>query len=273
MAPAQTDAAGFDARAYWEGRLSEDWSLRTVGLRRLGARFNEWAYRVRREVFLRLAGEVVPDLSRARVLDVGSGTGFYLDRWRELGVAEVTGLDLTDAAIERLRERYPTLALVRADVGAPLSEAPELEPGRYDVVSAMDVMFHIVDDEAYARALRNVHELLVPGGLFVWSDMFSHHSDERVEHRASRTLADIERQLDAAGFDVVRRSPMFVLMNDPDDTDSALPVWLWKAAFGVVSLAEPLGAFAGWLLYPLELRLVRTRTESPTTEIMVCRAR
>ncbi len=273
MSSAQTDAAGFDARAYWEGRLRDDWSLRTVGLRRLGARFNEWAYRVRREVFLRLVEDVVPDLPHARVLDVGSGTGFYLDRWRELGVAEVTGLDLTDAAADRLREKYPTLEVVRADVGAPLDEAPALKSGRYDVVSAMDVLFHIVDDEAYGRALRNVHDLLAPGGLFVWSDMFSHHRDSRVEHRASRTLTDIEGHLDDAGFDVVRRVPMFVLMNDPADTSGPLPVWLWKAAFGFFSLAEPLGAFAGWLLYPLELRLVRTRTESPTTEIMVCRAR
>ncbi len=266
-------ASPFDARAYWEERLGEDCSLRTVGLRRLGARFNEWAYRVRRDVFLDLGRSVVPDLPRVRVLDVGSGTGFYLDRWRELGAASITALDLTEAAAARLREQYPAIPVVRADISGDIGAIPELSAESFDVVSAMDVLFHIVDDDAFRQALVNIRSLLVPGGLFVWSDIFSHFADSRVDHRASRTLAAIERLLDGAGFEVVQRRPMFVLMNDPVDTRSAVPVWLWKAGFGLCSLAEPLGAFAGWALYPLESRLVRTRTESPTTEIMVCRAR
>ena len=43
--------ADFDARSYWEGRLGQDWSLTGVGFRRMGRRFNEWAYRRRGERF------------------------------------------------------------------------------------------------------------------------------------------------------------------------------------------------------------------------------
>ncbi len=263
----------FDARAYWEARLGADWSLTGVGLRRLGRRFNVWAYRVRREIFLEIVAARVPDLSHARVLDVGSGTGFYIDRWREAGVASVAALDLTEAAAGRLRERYPTITVVRADIGAPLEPALLEARGSFDIVSAMDVLFHIVDDDAFALALRNTRELLRPGGTFIWSDAFSHHLDTRVEHRASRTLSEVERLLDAAGFDIVVRTPMFVLMNEPVDVRRRSTLRAWQAMMGPASLAEPLGGFMGWLLYPLESRLVRRRRESPTTEIMVCRAR
>ena len=36
----------------------------------------------------------------------------------------------------------------------------------------MDVLFHIVDDEGYARAIRNLAALLAPGGLLVLTENF-----------------------------------------------------------------------------------------------------
>jgi SAM-dependent methyltransferase len=62
-------------------------------------------YRIRREVFLREADALGLDPRTARVLDVGSGTGFYIRRWLELGVGSITGCDLTESAVDRLRSR------------------------------------------------------------------------------------------------------------------------------------------------------------------------
>jgi SAM-dependent methyltransferase len=62
-------------------------------------------YRVRREVFLREAAALGLDPHSARVLDVGSGTGFSIRRWLELGVGSITGCDLAESAVERLRSR------------------------------------------------------------------------------------------------------------------------------------------------------------------------
>lgn len=257
----------FDARGYWEQRLGSDWSLRGVGFRRLGPSFNAWAYRVRGEVFDRVAREHVPGLAAAEVLDVGSGTGFYLDAWRQLGARRVTGLDLTEAAAARLRERFPDLLVLRADISAG---PPEL-PGPVDAVSAMDVLFHVVDDAKFAAALANVFAVLRPGGVFLWSDGFLHGRERRARHVVWRRLADSEGMVRAAGFEVVGRVPMFVLMNPPYDARNRLVSCAWHAAAGLISLADPLGEFAGKCLFGLESRLVRTRPESPSTEIMICR--
>jgi SAM-dependent methyltransferase len=273
----------FDNRQYWESRLREHYSLAGVGYLRLGRRYNEWMYRVRGEVFdaavarlKRVNGErsTVNGHSHtswvgATVLDVGSGTGFYVDRWLRLG-ARVTGLDLTQVAVEELSRSFPGTPFVRADIGSALEAIP-LPSGSFDAVSAFDVLFHIVDDAQYARALANCAALLKPGGWFLWSDNFLRHAAERVIHQASRPLAESVRLVEAAGFEVIERVPMFVLMNYPADTTSRLSRWAWTAMVAPAMLAEPLGWLVGAVLYPFEKALLRLKRESPSTELMVCR--
>ena len=259
-----------ERRTFWEGRLDEDWSETGVGYRALGRRFNTWMYRVRREVFLREVGALDLDWPRTRVLDVGSGTGFYVQAWRDLGAGSVTGCDLTQAAVDRLRTRFPNVRFHRLDIAEP----GELlaEDGLFDVASCMDVLFHITDDARYVAALESIASAVRPGGHFVLSENFVHRGVERGPNQANRTLEWITEALDEAGFDVIRRTPMLVLMNAQVD---AGPVWrkAWGGALRAATVTEATGWLAGAALYPLERRLVRTRSESPTTEIMLCRRR
>lgn len=269
----------FDNKRYWETRLREHYSLAGVGYLRLGRRYNEWMYRVRGEVFDRVVQAMgnrqqATGWRGAKVLDVGAGTGFYVDRWMRLG-AEVTGLDLTEVAVRELSRCFPAANFVQADIGAPLGGRPLgerlLAPGSFDAVSAFDVLFHIVDDAAYARAFRNIAALLSPGGWFLWSDNFLRHPTERVAHQVSRSLAESTAAVEASGFEVVERVPMFVLMNYPADTTSRLARWGWTAMVAPAAVAEPIGWALGALLYPLESALVKRLKESPSTEVMVCR--
>lgn len=77
---------------------------------------------------------------------------------------------------------------------------------------------------------------------------------------------------DRAGLDIVRRTPMLFLMNAQVDSPR-----LWRKAWGGVlraaTLTEPTGRLAAAALTPLERRLVRSRSESPTTELVICRRR
>lgn len=262
----------FDNRAYWESRLRAHYSLAGVGYLRLGRRFNEWMYRIRGEVFDRVVGGLEPPVggwAGSAVLDVGAGTGFYVDRWRRLG-ARVTGLDLTDVAVEELRRCFPDSGFVRADIGAPVDD-PALAPGSFSAVSAFDVLFHIVDDAAYRMAFHNIARLLAPGGWFLWSDNFLRHPAERVAHQVSRSLTESIACVEAAGLQVVGRVPMFVLMNYPADSTSRLARWAWTAMVSPAALGEAAGWALGAALYPLERALVSRLQESPSTELMICR--
>jgi 2-polyprenyl-3-methyl-5-hydroxy-6-metoxy-1,4-benzoquinol methylase len=259
--------SSFDPRAYWERRLADDWTLRGVGFRRMGKRFNEWAYRRRGERFEALVEEFIPQRTALRVLDVGSGTGFYLDAWSRLGAKQVIGLDLTDAAVDNLRKNFPELEVYRGDISEGLNE---IKPGSIDVVSAMDVMFHIVDHRRFAAALRNIAVLLRPGGMFIWSDLFLHGHEVVQEHITLRSLYRIETMLDVAGFNIRGRRPMFFYMNEPRDTSSRILWEAWRGAMWLAASSEVLGGSAGRLGYRLDGWLDGRRTESPSTESMVC---
>jgi 2-polyprenyl-3-methyl-5-hydroxy-6-metoxy-1,4-benzoquinol methylase len=259
----------FSARDYWQSRLSQSYSLQGVGYQRLGKSFNQWMYKVRARVFARVASRLGVDWSRARVLDVGSGTGFYVEQWHALGVPKVVGVDITPKAIEELQRRFPTDDFLEADIGD--SRDSRLATRDFTAVSAMDVLFHIVDDARYHQAFRTVAASLAPGGWFLWSDNFLHHATERVIHQASRSLAESEDAIRAAGFEIVERVPMFVLMNYPTDTNSRLARLAWTAMVAPAALAEPLGWLVGAALAPLDTWLTSVVKESPTTEIMGCR--
>ena len=96
----------FKVRDYWESRLKQDYSLQGVGYQRLGKQYNKWMYRLRAHVFQRVARGLGVDWSTARVLDVGSGTGFYVEQWHKLGVPKVVGLDITEVAVHELRRSF-----------------------------------------------------------------------------------------------------------------------------------------------------------------------
>jgi SAM-dependent methyltransferase len=258
-----------DVRAYWEQRLGDDWSLRGVGFARLGRRFNAWQYRLRGEIFAETARGLDLDLGAAQILDVGSGTGFYLEAWRKLGVAQLVGMDLTDAATGSLRRAFPDLQIVRADVTE--DELPRPANG-FDVISCMDVLFHVVDDDRFEAALHNVHRALAPTGYFVWTDFFVHGPEVRAGHIVYRSLDSIRVALDRTGFDVVSRRPLFVMMNEPRDTRYRVAINAWKGFMWLATRSERVADVIGRLMYRLDRRLVQRR-ESPSTEIMVCRKR
>jgi SAM-dependent methyltransferase len=260
----------FDVRTYWERRLGQEYSLAGVGYQRLGRHYNAWMYRVRARVFDRVLHHhgIGPG---SNVLDIGSGTGFYIERWQAAGARSVTGVDITDLAVQALRTRYPTHRFVQADISTTLPDHDALPPASFEAVSAIDVLFHIVDDDGYRRAFVNIASLLKPGGWLIWSDNFLRHGTERVEHQVSRSLAESEGALRDAGFEIVARVPMFVLMNYPSDTRSRLARLAWTAMVAPSALVAPLGWVLGAALYPFERWLTATLTESPTTEIMICR--
>ncbi|MFQ5490755.1 MAG: class I SAM-dependent methyltransferase [Phycisphaerae bacterium] len=258
----------FNAKRYWEQRLQNEFNLHGVGRRNWGIHFNRWAYRVRRRVFMHHVRSLKLDMSALDCLDVGSGTGFYLDRWLELNARSVTGADLTDAAVNRLRQRYTHLRICNLDIGGGQGELAE---SQFHAVSCMDVLFHIVDDDRYRQAVRNIFSLIRPGGWFIFSEAFLKGPEQRMEHIVHRSARQIQDDLHAAGFELVGHHPFLVLMNDPVEQGHPLLKAVWRGLKGTVQRANWTGAVVGPALYPLELALVRGLNKSPSTQIILCR--
>ncbi|MFH0981081.1 MAG: class I SAM-dependent methyltransferase [Planctomycetota bacterium] len=258
---------GFNPQEYWENRLSQGFGLQQVGRINFGKCFNTWAYRIRRRVFLAVMKANCSSRTCGNILDIGSGTGFYVDRWEELRACRITGLDLTAVAVRRLARKYPQDTFYQVDIGDDLGD---LKEQRFDAVSCMDVLFHVVDDQRYQRAIENIYGLLRPGGVFVFSEVFPRVRIHPSPHVQFRSRAEIEHILQTVGFEIVSRSPLLVLMGDPVDSPGLLHKAYW-AMLSLMTRLEPFGLVAGALLYPIELMLVFGLSESPSTEIMLCR--
>lgn len=261
----------FRADTYWENRLRAHYDERGVGDIGLSRGYNSWLYAVRRGVFRRLLRQLQRQLqlvpADTRVLDVGSGTGVYVQEWQSWGAREVTGCDITQIAVDRLTRSFPGVRFLRVDIGG--SDLDGLAQESYEVVSALDVLFHIVDDSSYDRAIRNVASLLVRGGWFIYSDNFVHRQT-RISHYVSREETDILGTLRRNGFRVRRRVPMFVLMNDPVRTSSRFVRRWYALVYALACRGETMGGLIGAALYPIELAATRLVSNGPSTEIVVC---
>ena len=204
------------------------------------------------------------------VLDVGSGTGFYVRLWRELGVRKLVASDFSGVATRKLKGDFADIGVLQLDIGS--REIP-LEFGSFSVVSAFDVLFHLTDDEQYRVAIENVSRLLKPGGWFCFSENFLHTDEIRQRHHVSRSREDIEALLRECDFVRVVRRPMLYLMNTPIDSESRIPRMVWRVVEGLVPGREKMGWLIGAMLFPIDVLITRVTRESPTTELCLCQKR
>ena len=259
--------AKFDARTYWTLRLERNWSLQGVGLTKQSLSYNRWLYRVRDRVFRRaLAVTDLVAVTTPKVLDVGPGVGFYVERWRRRG-ADVTAIDIADSVVERLGRDHPDVRVLRLDVSDDVSA---LGSG-YDAVTAFDVLFHIVDDARFVRAFRNVAGLLRPGGWFVFTESMACSAAKPAPHYVRRSSSQTEAAASAAGLEIVWTAPAFVLMTYPFDARN--PIWRerWKRYIAVRTRTRLGGNVIGGLLFVPELLLTRVRRSTPGASVVVCR--
>ena len=253
---------------YWEQRLARHRGLGGVGYIGLGLAFNQWAYRIRRTVFLREVTKLMGNYSEATALDIGSGTGFWIDVWSTLGLKSVTASDITAYAAANLRQKFPHNRVIQHDISS-IDAVNALGTG-YDFVSAIDVLFHIISDSRYSLALSNVARVLKPGGFFIFSENLPHRQSLRSATQVNRTLEEVTRVLGRCGLTIRRRVPMFFLMNTPVDCESEFVKWAWKIFMTPLQFAPVLGHLYGAGLYPLEFLFTRLIDEGPSTELVIC---
>ena len=154
-----------------------------------------WWFAARRRVLLALAAsELQPG---ARLLDVGCGTGFFLEAAAERYA--VAGLDPSPQAVGFCLKRG--LTEVREGGVATLAG---MKPG-FDAVTFFDVIEHLPDD---LGALALARQVLRPGGrVFVsvpaYQWLWSHH-DEVHGHQRRYTRVLLRQRLEAAGLNQPR---------------------------------------------------------------------
>ena len=140
----------------------------------------------------------IPRTPPKRILDLGTGTGFFACMLAQQG-HEVIGIDLTPDMIRRARDTAAQLGL-RADFQVMDAENPDFAPGSFDALVTRNLTWTLPHLET---AYRSWHRLLAPGGVLINfdADYCRAAEDEAVELPANHAhkLVDpaLKRENDA----------------------------------------------------------------------------
>lgn len=199
----------FNAKEYWNTRLNEQFTLKGVGYVTFSERYNDWLYNRKKQVLNKLFSKQLADLKGKKVLDIGCGTGFFVEKYINQGAA-VTGADITTKSIEELTKKFPTANFHLLDLGDKEGVINE----QFDVINMWDVMYHLVDDAAFRQACKNIGAMSKPGTYFIVTDFFGSEKEVRpAEHVTFRCTAQYEEALGAEGYKLQQVIPLYRFLN------------------------------------------------------------
>ena len=173
---------------------------------------------------------------RGRMLDVGCGTGGMLAAAAARGIA-TAGLDISDVAIARARERVPG-----SELHVGVAERLPFADGEFDVVSCLGSLEHFIDP---TQAIREMRRVTRPDGRLLIAVPNSRHTmtpvialrqwlfpglSQPVERRATRS--EWQALLERCGLRVTAIHK---------DNNSYIPTRVLQALSRVLGRLTPLG--------------------------------
>lgn len=199
----------YDPATYWEDRLARNFNFRGVGHQSYSLAYNRWLYRRKGRVLEQVFANI--ELSDKTVLDVGCGTGFFLE-WFQQREASVAGIDISATAVKALQERFPESWLARMDFSTTGLSLPQ----QYDVVNAWDVLYHQTDEGSFQQFLTNCAASCKSGGWFICTDGFHlPQSTSDAAHVRFRNLDTYLPHMQQLGFELERELPLYRWLNRP----------------------------------------------------------
>lgn len=178
----------YDAARYWQDRFYKyGKSLKGVGDEGLSEEQNQKMYAQAASVFQGILQRGGIDLQKAKVLEIGCGTGFFTGILNELGVNDYTGLDITDVLFDDLKRKFPHYKFILRDI------TQAILPDKYDLIIMIDVLEHIVDESKFNFAMDSIRQVLTDNGIFLAGPLLKKRQ-KHLFHVHFWTVDDVRRK-------------------------------------------------------------------------------
>lgn len=118
-----------------------------------------------RECILQLTREKMFPLENQRVCDIGCGSGRWLLEFAQWEASDLSGIDLDEARLKRVKERLPS-----ADVHAGDARNLPWANDSFDLVSHFTVFSSILNDAMRRQVAAEMMRIVKPDGVILWFD-------------------------------------------------------------------------------------------------------
>lgn len=180
----------YDAFRYWHDRYRRHGdSLLAPGDEGKSKEQNVIEYKTALAVFFDTCALEHIDFKSTSVLEIGYGTGVYAHSLYQEGVRDYVGIDFATA----IPFWYSDFQFINNDI-----TEMEIE-GQFDLVMAIDVLQHIVNEEKLQRALRTMWGCVKPGGRMILGLPLRKKRRRDLFYRMFWTLEDIVGSLKGIG--------------------------------------------------------------------------
>lgn len=198
-----------DTKKFWEDRLSKGVGIQQTGHRAFSLEYNQLLYKVQADCLDELIQKNHIIAKNASYLDVGCGGGFFIEYFAQKGASPIFGIDITKQSIEHLQSIYPDYSFFESDISA--SHLPV--NGSFSIITAISVMYHIIDNEKFQIALSNMCSLLQPGGYLILYDTFAKHLSPSPNHVRLRDFSKYKSILESQKVQVLEIKPAYYFLN------------------------------------------------------------
>jgi SAM-dependent methyltransferase len=187
-----------DPIQFWEQRHRKLDPWRSGGDRGLSEAENYEFYLYRMGRIIELMRKYSNDRP-LQILDAGCGRGHTTDHLKKCGHA-VVGIDSSATAIELATKDYGN-HFQCAELWNHRPEAP------YDVILCLDVLFHILDDEAWQKSLTAFAHYAAAESILIITDAFFEERFQLGNYIVHRSRSEYVSHLEALDYRLAEISP------------------------------------------------------------------
>lgn len=197
----------YQAKDFWEARLRQNFSLLGTGHSGFSRRYNRYMYKLRALKLDWALARYNIKVKGVRVLDIGSGTGFFVEYYLAKGAGNISGVDITDISVDSLNQRFPGRDFYKLDI----SKRPYPGQGKFDIINVFDVLYHITDEQDFKAGLKNILASSKSGSWIFITDSLNPGLGG-AEHVCYRKIETYRQILAEEGVDISGILPVFNFM-------------------------------------------------------------
>lgn len=144
--------------------------------------------------------------SPSSVLDVGCGSGDFINIFAGDEKVEVVGIDLSHAIVEKVRNRFSAnknVKIVESSI-----ESASLSNAGFDIVLAFNVLQHIVEDNSFAEAVSAIANCTNDSGIILTIDFMDKEQYSPNMFFKVRTIQEYTNNFKKHGAFLLEEIPM-----------------------------------------------------------------